>query len=126
VSYSKSAPLQIPGPSAAGITTNDSSDPNQNRRRAETDTLARQWGYPDGWPTPLEESFFVYPTEALPSILVSMGEQSKRQSAQQRRLILTRSADECAFGNKKPSLSSMEPFSHIMQGERAKRANLVT
>jgi len=128
VSYSKNAPLEIPGPSADGIeleSESDGKDCDQDdgndtkhkslRRRAETLTLERQWNYPDGWPTPLEDSFFVYPSSALPNILVSMGEQAKRQSAQQRRLILTRNADDTAFGKKQTPIETMSPTEMILQ-----------
>ena len=95
VSVSKRKPLEIPGPSSDGIAEKvREANGDAPRRRAETATAERQWSYPMGWPTPLEPSFFEYPLKSLPPLLVHLRSQAIEQTHQNKRLILTRSADE--------------------------------
>jgi hypothetical protein len=109
VNVSRRPPLQIPGPSADGITitlsSSNSSSSNSpehggGRRRAQTATAERQWSYPLGWPTPMEDKFFIYPDSALPKILTSMRKQAWDLRDQENRMALTRSADEIHRSNK--------------------------
>lgn len=97
-SYSASVSLEIPGPSSEGIGEVElkrrGSCEVKLRRRAETLTFDRQWSYPDGWPTPLEPTYFDYPAESLPPLVLYLRRQALVQRKQRKRLILTRSADE--------------------------------
>ena len=96
-SLRSSQPLQIPGPSSDGIkdkVRNEKGADDKTRRRAETTTAERQWSYPQGWPTPLEPTFFEYPEQSLPPLLSALRRQALEQRNQNKRLVLTRSADE--------------------------------
>jgi hypothetical protein len=97
VSVSSRQPLEIPGPSSEGLENSeeDSSEATTGggRRRAETNTLERQWHYPNGWPTPLEESYFKYPLKCLPEIVRSLRSQAEEHKVQETRAILTRSGE---------------------------------
>ena len=99
VNVSRRPALQIPGPSANGIEeaakVEDGGEATGGaRRRAMTTTAERMYSYPDGWPTPMEDAFFVYPDAALPKILASLRKQALGLKAQDDRMGLTRAPDE--------------------------------
>ena len=121
VSISRRPALRIPGPSARGIEIKVEGDGSLSpdsgmRRMAQTQTEARQWSYPVGWPTPMEDAYFAYPDSVLPMIITSLRKQAHELKAQNNRLIMTRSSkelhrrDRLELNTKNPVESAVQIF----------------